>query len=455
MRLLIAFLIAAAPAVAQQSNEELQKRVNDLCKDVADTLGVQFENEVPAAYQSREDFRKFVEASFEKEMPAEKRDALTRTYRLLGLVPKDFDLVKTIGEMMESQAAAYYDPETKKMYVLMSDSENSMLDMILFHELVHAVQDQEHDLNNTMKKLAEAGNDDAASAYRFLVEGEASFWMQAYMVEQQTGTAWEELPAMAKNMALGQAKNTTTKSIIQSMELQAKMMGDDNPDLIKAAEQIKNVPPIFVRSLVDPYMRGMYAASKLYDEGGAAAFRTQFKDDPPTNTRDMMFADDWMENPKRGFETVRFDDLAPVFGDGWTKLHEDTIGAVTLHTFFEDSRSTADKIAKGWQGDRVQTWSKGEDAVVCGRIVFANDGAAEAFVKNLDRLYREQWTSGKIVEHAGEFTHLSDGADHLLIQRKEASVVFARGALQADATKLVGALWMQGTGSTVTPSKNP
>lgn len=449
MHLLAALLIVCA----QQNDADLQKRVNDLCKDVADTLGVRFQKEVPAAYQSREDFRKFVEESFEKEMPKEKRDALTRTYQLLGLVPADFDLVKTVSDMMESQAAAYYDPETKRMYVLMSDGENSMLDMILFHELVHALQDQEHDLNGTMKRMMEAGNDDAVNGYKFLVEGEASFWMQAYMVEKQTGMSWDNLPAMAKNLALGQAKNTTTKSIIQSFDTQAEMMGEENPDLVKAAEQIKEVPPIFVRTLVDPYMRGMYASAKLYDEGGAAAFRKQFKDDPPTNTRDMMFADDWLEDPKRGFTTVRIGDLAGVVGDGWKKIHEDTLGAVTLHTMFEESRSTADKIAKGWQGDRVQAWQSGDDAVVAGRVEFNDAGSAEKFSKNLERLYREEWSKGELKEHAGGFTHLSDGADHFVVQQREKAVVYARGAIPGEAGKLVEAVWTQATESTVTPHK--
>lgn len=457
MSLFAALLIAASPAFAGQErdNAALQKKVNALSKDVEDALGVEFKKEISAAYQSREDFAKFVREGIEKEMPKEKRDALTQAYVLLNLVPEGFDLMESITDLMKTQAGAYYDPETKKMYVLMSQLTDEMMDGMLFHELVHAMQDQEHDLTKKMKELSEAGNDDAAGAYRFLVEGEASFWMLVSMVEVQTGQDWETLPDLAKNLMLAASKNTTTKKLLKQMDLQAKMMGDEMPDLVKAAEGIKKVPPIFVRSLMDPYTRGLYASSRIYDENdGAEAFRKMFKESLPTCTRDMMFPDDWIKEP-RGVATVKIASFKDVLDHDWKKGYEDTLGALTLHTMFENHRRTADRIAKGWNGDRFQTWQNGDEAFIIVVATFETEKAAETLAKQLEYQYREEWTKGtEIKEHAEGFVHLSADSDHFLVQVKDTQVAFVRGSLPVKATAVMETLWKSEVKETE-PVKHP
>jgi hypothetical protein len=445
-RTILLLLAAAVPARAQD-NAKLQKRVDELCKDVTDTLGIPFKNKVQAAYQSKEDFAAFVEKNIETEMPKEKRDQLTLTYRLLNLVPERFDLKESFTNLIKTQAGAYYDPETKRMYVLKSDLPDMFLDPMIFHELVHALQDQEHDLGREMKRLNEAGNDDAAQAYGFLVEGEAMFWMTVYGVEAR-GMKWDEVPLFAKNIILEKMKNSSTKSLREAAEASARLI----PSMKEAAEGIKEVPPIFIRQLMDRYMRGCYASAKVYEKQGRDRFRQLFRS-PPNNTRDMMFGDDWLKEPDRGSVPVKLDGVGAALGEEWTRVYDDTLGALTLHTLFEDKGPTADKIAKGWDGDRLQTWRRGADeALVAGRVVFHTGEAADTFAKQLEALYREQWTKGKLEEHKAEFTHLSDGPDRLLIQLKAPQVAFARGRVPAAAVgKLLDALWA----GAAQPAKKP
>lgn len=427
----VALCILASPGFTQDSDRDkkLQEQVDALAKEVATTLGVELRKSIPAAYQSKDDFGKMLTEQLDKELPKEKRDAYTLYYRLLGLVPEDFDFAKTITDTMKSQAGAYYNPETKKMYVLAGDLNPMMLDGVLFHELVHAVQDQEHDLAKAMKALEK--DSDAGTGYKFLVEGEASYWMQMRMAKGQ--------PPAALDMAFGMMKNTTTKSILQMMDMQAAMMGDQMPSLKESAAQLKKVPPILIRSLVDPYLRGMYASWKLQKARGKEGFRTLFKEGMAWNSRDFLFSDEWMKSP-RGVATVKPAGLDGPLGAGWKMSLEDTLGALTLHTLFEDQKAVADAVAKGWDGDRVQLWTKGGDAVLAGIIAFASEEAAGSAAKQLERLYREQWTKGAQIEEK-DGALVAGGKDCFFAESKGSTLAFARGSAPAASKALRDALW--------------
>ncbi len=433
-----ALFLIAVPAAAQAGDPErdrkLQEKVDALARRVEEATGVKLASKIPAAYQGRDEFARLVREKIAKEYPPEKIEADTRLYKLLGLVPEDFDFMKTVVDLMRTQAGAYYDPETKRMYVLWGQLPESMLDAFLFHELVHAVQDHEHDLARTMKALESAKNGDAVGGFRFLVEGEASFWMQVHMLKSM-GQGVEML-----DLALGAMNGLTTKGMAQLMESQAAMLGDAMPEMKEAAEQLKKIPPILIRTLMDPYLRGMYAAHRIHKQKGREGFRALFREPPAWNTRDFMFADDWIRSP-RGVASVALAPLGGAFGGGWRKITEDTIGALTLHVMFEDHKREADAVAMGWDGDRVQVWQDGRRSAVVGVLAFASEGAAATFAKQLEHLYREQWTKGgRIEEGPGGEVRLSCGEDRFWVRAVGNVAAFYRGAVPGDGRALSAAL---------------
>ncbi len=430
---------AAAQNEAGERDRKLQGKVDALSGEVGKALGVEFKAKVPAAYQTRDEFARRLRKKIAEEYPPEKVEADTLLLRLLGLVPKDFDLLDTIVSLMKTQAGAYYDPEEKRMFVLAGDLPDAMLGAYLFHELVHALQDQEHDLAGTMKALEKGDNGDASGGYRFLVEGEASFWMQVHMLKGM-GQSLETLPPGALDMAFGMTKNLNTKGILQLMEKQEEMTGDSMPEMKESVRQLKETPPILVRALTDPYLRGMYAAHKVHQKKGAEGFRALFRDPPPWNTRDFMFGDEWIRSP-RGVALVRLAPLGEALGEGWRKAGEDTIGALTIHAMLEDQKGTADAVAKAWDGDRVQVWRRGDRAFVAGVASFASPEAASSFVKQLERLYREQWTKGgKIEEAPGDGTRLACGEDRFWAWTVGGVAAFTRGEMPGDGSGVIEAL---------------
>ena len=79
--------------------------------------------------------------------------------------------------------AGYYDPRTKRLRIVKGAATGSrvMAEMVLSHELTHALEDQRFEL-----KLGEGGSDDRALARLAMVEGTASWLMQRYVEEHFT-----------------------------------------------------------------------------------------------------------------------------------------------------------------------------------------------------------------------------------------------------------------------------
>src|SRR5207244_3126396 len=126
-----------------------------------------FKQSIPAEMQTPPDFERYVEEEFRKQMPEARSKYFGKIVTKLGLYRgpeiKDFEgLYKLV---MTSQAAAYYNPDTKKFYVLVGQLPEIAMGTIYAHELYHGLQDQYFDLNRYVE--AQAGktlNDDQTLA---------------------------------------------------------------------------------------------------------------------------------------------------------------------------------------------------------------------------------------------------------------------------------------------------
>ncbi|MBI2932926.1 MAG: hypothetical protein HYY16_14880 [Planctomycetes bacterium] len=208
----------------------------------------------------------------------------------------------------------------------------------------------------------------------------------------------------------------------------------------ESVERLRKMPPIFVRASSDPYCRGPYLAYLVYERSGLEGFRALFREKLLTNTRDAMFPAQWMKSP-RPVATVALGPVGEALGDGWEKPYEDTLGALAFHTLLEDYRREADAVGKAWDGDGVELWRKGDQLLIAVVVLLNTETEAAKLAKQLERLYREQWTKGaKIKEHEASFVWLSAGSDHFVAEARGKIVVLARGALPQDPSKLVAAL---------------
>ena len=113
------------------------------------------------------------------------------TLKMLGLVPADFDLRKNTLDLLTEQAAAFYDYNQKKLFVLEGSggspgaAANDEERVALVHELAHALADQHFHLAKYIREGMRS--DDSATARQAVMEGQATWLMAAYISRESGG----------------------------------------------------------------------------------------------------------------------------------------------------------------------------------------------------------------------------------------------------------------------------
>ncbi len=87
--------------------------------------------------------------------------------------------------VMESQVAAYYDPDTGRVYLLDEGGDALEQGVIYSHELYHALQDQYFDLNGYVSDKLKLDADQTLARVA-VVEGEATYICMVWGIRQMT-----------------------------------------------------------------------------------------------------------------------------------------------------------------------------------------------------------------------------------------------------------------------------
>jgi hypothetical protein len=122
-------------------------------------------------FRSRDQLRDFLEKEFSSGKQAKEIEQQGTAYRRLGMLPDSIDLKKLYLDLLSEQVAGYYDPKTKKLYVVEGQTDD-LVGVTIGHELVHALQDQYLNLDSLAK--ADVSNDRAMAA-QAVIEGQAMY----------------------------------------------------------------------------------------------------------------------------------------------------------------------------------------------------------------------------------------------------------------------------------------
>ena len=115
-RLLTTLLVSALLPAAGQA--PLFSEIGAMEQSLAQITGLRFMRDVPYAVIDKNQLRIFLELRMKEAVkPAELR-AEELTLKMLGLIPQDFDLRQSTVDLLTEQAAAFYDYNKKKLFVL-------------------------------------------------------------------------------------------------------------------------------------------------------------------------------------------------------------------------------------------------------------------------------------------------------------------------------------------------
>jgi hypothetical protein len=345
----LASATAAPSPVASVSPQEraLQDKLLSALAYVSEIRQLPAKAPVQGRLIGRSEVQAFISAQIDDETP---KDVLQATEALLygfGTVDADFNYRGSVIALMSSQLLGFYDPKRKTFFVG-GDLGGEEADVTLWHELVHALQDQHYDLSHLTEWQPDQG--DSQAAVHSLAEGDATSAMLDAMLKPRGVTALEVPDGLMR-----------AQSVLGSAALTA--------------------PPVLVRSLLAPYIDGLAFTNYLRRRGGFAAVDAAWRA-PPVSTEQLLHPEKFLarELPL----IVSLPPLPPHAPELAERFH-DVMGEQTLRLLLEEwlPARTAAEAAADWGGDRLAVF--GDEArqrwAIGWHLRFDSPAAAErAFV---------------------------------------------------------------------------
>jgi hypothetical protein len=356
---------------------ESARHFQDLLEAAEKYRGLKARQPIPAGTLAEAELRRKMSESVGEDLTPGQIKAIEIGAKAFGLIPENLDLTSYLPELLTSQVAGFYDPERHYLALVRRDGGGPAQespkdraedtrdpeDVIIVHELTHALQDQHFDLK-TFERVDPLS--DASTARAALAEGDATLTMMSYMA----GKNVETVPGMAEAMT----------SMFADPAL---MAGADVPggDLLSRA-------PAWIRdSLLFSYVHGFAFCLDVRRAGGQKLLDLAFTSDPPRSSEQILHPAKW--HGRRDDPIVLpWPDLSDVLS-GWTKVSEGETGEATLQTLLREKsrdRRQAEAAAAGWGGDRFAVYEKAGRRLLVWWTEWDSDADAREFEKAARKL---------------------------------------------------------------------
>ncbi len=328
----VLLLLLALPAAGANDAALLASRVATAQALVEKVRGVSFKAPVASALLPEKDLEAVLGRKLLEDLPVP-FDTYAAGLSAIGLIDPSPDLFSRLRRLYTRQVVGFYDPAERKFYVVPERSRDLtgpagdlMEQLLLVHELTHALQDQRLGLDRRMKSLSDST--DALLALQAVLEGEATILMTDALLESVPGDARE---------ALG---SDPVDQILDSLA---------NPAAVEGAD---GVPDFFVRELVFPYSAGTAWVRQKKREGGWPAVDAAYRSLPST-TREILRPGKTLP-PRKLLATADRPDPGRV-PRGTVAAFSDTLGEWALGLLLERAGAgeAATAAAAAWQDDRV------------------------------------------------------------------------------------------------------
>ncbi|NIO30317.1 MAG: hypothetical protein GTN75_00800 [Gemmatimonadetes bacterium] len=319
---------------AVRTDAELERKVEELLPQIEEFAHLEA-RETPAVRRSTgATLETYLLERLDAEFPGDSLDRVASAYKAFGLVPDTVDLRELLVDLLLEQAIGYYDPVRDVLFVR-DEAPDEMLESVLVHELVHALQDQHVDLDSLLNAVS---RNDARTAIQAAVEGHATVAMMAWQFSQMTGSSvsGEQLPEIGPEMA-------------------AALADPSQFPQLAAAPAIVREPMLFV------YLGGARLVQRLWrtQEGRPLPFGEWL----PASTEQLLHTErllEWRDSP------TPLQLAEP--GGGWRVVYADDLGQLEIQVYFREhlgSTALADRAADGWDGDAYALLDRnGERALV-------------------------------------------------------------------------------------------
>lgn len=356
-RALAGFVLLFTAAAQTPDRAEIDRTLQQLSA----ATGFSVKRPVPIESMTRAQWKVWLEQEVKRRVKPEeiRRDELV--LKKFGLVPPDFDLKKTTLDLLTEQAAAFYDHRKKKM-VFVQGAGGASQDVVLAHELGHALADQHFPLTRFVE--ASGHSDDAQTARLAVVEGQAMWLMM-------------ELPLRAMGASL--VKNRAPLDMMSQAGASSGMF------------PVFDSAPLYLReTLLFPYRDGVLFQQALVEKWDRKGFSEPLRH-PPVSTQQILHPEAYFEN-RIPLHPALAAFTAP---SGYKRIAEGSFGELDLRILLQQYAGPEEtrRIAPGWRGGQFDLWEARDRSrsVLRWSIEFDSDETAAAFLRQYKSVLAGKW----------------------------------------------------------------
>lgn len=317
---------------------KLIARTDDIAGKVSKVRGLRIKRPIDKGVVDDTQLRARIVERMNEDTPKEQRRIEEAAAKRWGLIPWDTDLEALVIDLLTEQIAGFYDPRERKLYIASAqESDDDWADMVMAHEIVHALQDQHFDLEKWMKTVEHDA--DATAARAAVIEGDGVALMIEYsLAEQGRPAPWGEEAIVRLMMAAMQTSATST----------------DGGQLLDRA-------PLALREqMIFPYQAGVGFVAALRKTQPWKKVDEVFTRRPPVSTEQILHPELYLADERP--DVIR--EAAPPASTGLVQLHAATWGESGWGTFLRAhgvAQGTSTTAAAGWGGDRVVLYGRSAD----------------------------------------------------------------------------------------------
>lgn len=311
----------AAERKAHPVDDSLFSEIDGISRGLEEITGLKFKTKVPSAVLNKDQLRKFLSGRIDKTMRPADIKAESLILRMLGLIPEGFDLRGETVDLLTEQAAAFYDYQRQKLFLMQGDTGEAGI-MALAHELAHALADQNYPLGKYIRQKNQS--DDAASARMAVMEGQANWLMSSYL-HKRAGLG-PDVPEAMLQMMSGSVETSAAQFPVFAQS------------------------PLYIReSLVFPYRGGMLFQDAVYRKLGKEGFAEVFRR-APESTQQVIHPDRYLEKISPKLPAPPKVKNEP----GFRKLAEGSLGEFDVRVLLEQfgRKDLIDKLAPSLVGSQ-------------------------------------------------------------------------------------------------------
>ncbi|MEK7432180.1 MAG: hypothetical protein AABZ74_03520 [Cyanobacteriota bacterium] len=380
---------------------DLYKNVEKIFEDVQKTRNLFAKKPVKIGIKTKNQVKDFLSKTIKTDYPDKmvKKDYLLLLK--LGLIKEGLNLKEILLNSYAQQIAGFYDEKTKSLYVINEKSNLGQLEssIVISHELVHALQDQNFHINKVVNKYEL--DSDKVLAKMALIEGEATLASMQYVMGNM-GLKTSFMPNFGDLMKKNLKSNTPT--------------------------EMKDIPGFLSEQMFFPYIEGTRFCEYVYKKTNNWDDFNKVYKRLPESTEQIIHPEKYIKNEK----PIKVNVKKWFLNDWrWNLLDYDTLGEFAINNWLLEynDQKTSEKASSGWGGDKYAFFSKNDkENIFVYKSVWDTDKDAVEFFDVIKDTIKLRYENNLNIEKDNKNEFLGRSKDgYIYISKKNKNVNLADG----------------------------